>query len=150
MCCKDSKSWVKLQITICHAALEPEVSKPMRVGLLPMRAYHVSTHELSWPWPETCLGFGHWLSIIASSVGLLWRHCSDQTWTEVCDRLRLVSRWRTIKRNRILVNCLLKHDGFIVRIQNIFQVYSRVTSILPTFELHRIFWETLINENVIN
>ena len=37
--------------------------------------------------PETCLGFGHWLSVFASSVVLRWRHCSDQTWTEVCDPL---------------------------------------------------------------
>ena len=38
---------------------------------------------------QTCLGFGHRLSVFASSVVLRWRHCSDQTWTKVCDRLPL-------------------------------------------------------------
>ena len=60
-------------------------------------------------WPETCLGFGHWLSIFTSSVVLWWRHCSDQMWTEVCNRLRLVSRWRIVKSKKSFVNYLLKH-----------------------------------------
>ena len=62
------------------------------------------------------MGFGHWLSVFTSSVVLRWRHCSDQTWTEVCDRLRFVSRWRIVKCNKSFVNYWLKHDGMIVRI----------------------------------
>ena len=42
--------------------------------------------------------------------------CSDQMWTEVCDRLRLVSRWQIVKSNRSFFNDLWKHDGMI-RIQ---------------------------------
>ena len=36
-----------------------------------------------------------------------------QTWTEVCDRLRLVSRWRIVKSNENFVNYWLINDGMI-------------------------------------
>ena len=60
-----------------------------------------------------------------SRVVLRWRHYSDQTSTEVCDRFRLVSRWRIVKSNESFANYWLKHDVMIIRIQ----VY--LSSLLP-------------------
>ena len=49
-----------------------------------------------------------WASVICWAFSrvrcvIRWRRCSDQTWTEVCDRLRLVSRWRIVKMEWLFV-----------------------------------------------
>ena len=69
---------------------------------------------------------------------LRWCHCSDQTWTKVCDRLRLVSRRRIVKSNEGFVNYWLKHDGMIVRIQVHVYLSSLLLALMSKFHFANI------------
>ena len=59
----------------------------------------ISPRGVFWrPQPETCLSFGHWLSVFACTVDPQWQGCSNQTVTDLLARLLgLFSSWRTLK-----------------------------------------------------